>query len=92
MKLAKSTKIVLISTFILFIGQLAVSAGLSATSKNISEMKKRRMQLLKENEAVQQKTASASALSTIKAKAKKLGLKRKAPVQFLESSIYMVQR
>lgn len=92
MRLAKSTKIILISIFFLVLIQLVVSSRLSAIGRNVSFLEKRYKSLSQENEIIRQKVASSSSLLTIRSEARKLDLRKPAEVLFVDEALYVVQR
>ena len=92
MILTKTSKIILSVVIILIIAQIFVSSKLSAIGENVSNLDNNRSKLLEENQMLEQKIASASALSTVQEQAVNLGFIPGKNTIFLDDSFYVVQR
>jgi len=88
----KTIILTLIPLLILFVVQIVVSARVSSIGKDVAIIETELMKLDHENELLQHKVASETALLVVKQKADKLGITYKAPVEFLDDSVYVVQR
>lgn len=82
----------LIPLLILFVIQIMVSARVSSMGRDVAMLEKDTMRLELENEQFQHEVASNTALLVVQEKAKKLGISKKSPVEFLDDSVYVVQR
>lgn len=92
MKLTQPIKIILVVTVLLLLMQLFVSAKTGAVGNNIATLEERYLELEKENQILEQKIASASALGFIEEEARSLGLKNSHKVVFWEDTYLVVQR
>lgn len=92
MKIAKLTRLIIACIVLLVILQLVISARLSLIGNNIAELEEERESLILENRILEQKIASASALSTIRARALAQGFTEDAEVRFLDETFYVVQK
>lgn len=82
----------LIPLLILFVIQIMVSARVSSIGRDVAMLEKDTIKLEFENEQFQHEVASSTALLVVQEKAEKLGISQKSPVEFLDDSVYVVQR
>jgi len=88
----KTIILTLIPLLILFVVQIAVSAKVSGIGKDVASIEADAIRLDRENDLLQHKVASETALLVVQQKAEKLGITTKVPVEFLDDSVYVVQR
>ncbi|MDP3982904.1 MAG: hypothetical protein Q8Q65_02405 [bacterium] len=88
----KAIMLTLIPLLILFVVQIAVSAKVSGIGKDVASIEADAIRLDRENDLLQHKVASETALLVVQQKAEKLGITTKVPVEFLDDSVYVVQR
>jgi len=88
----KAIILTLIPLLILFVVQIAVSAKVSGIGKDVASIEADAIRLDRENDLLQHKVASETALLVVQQKAEKLGITTKVPVEFLDDSVYVVQR
>ncbi|NCN58592.1 hypothetical protein COW99_01595 [Candidatus Roizmanbacteria bacterium CG22_combo_CG10-13_8_21_14_all_38_20] len=88
----KTIILTLIPLLILFVVQITVSAKVSGIGKDVALIEANAIKLDRENDLLQHKVASETALLIVQQKAEKLGITTKVPVEFLDDSVYVVQR
>ena len=88
----KTIILTLIPLLILFVVQITVSAKVSGIGKDVAHIEDNAIKLDRENDLLQHKVASETALLVVQQKAEKLGITTKVPVEFLDDSVYVVQR
>jgi len=88
----KTIILTLIPLLILFVVQITVSAKVSGIGKDVALIEANAIKLDRENDLLQHKVASETALLIVQQKAEKLGITTKVPVEYLDDSVYVVQR